>query len=90
MRIEGELYGASTGRLLERLRNEPDEHEAVMLIRHNPAMLDWAASLSPDAGQRLGKFPTGVRASLTFAGSWAAVAPGQAELVPFVKTRDLG
>lgn len=89
--IEDGLYGASAGELLARLRGVADDIDVVMLVGHNPAMHDLAVALIADDGERaVGKFPTGALATLTFAGPWPALAPGHAELVAFVKPRDLG
>jgi phosphohistidine phosphatase len=90
VQIEDELYGATDEYLLDRVRRESDEHQAVMLIGHNPAMQELTLLLSPGAEDRVGKFPTGALATLTFTGSWASLAPGQADLVAFVKPRELG
>ena len=85
--IERELYGASAEQLLERLRRVPDEHQAVMLIGHNPAIEDLAADL---AGHAQDKFPTGALATLSFSGPWAELTPGGATLESFVRPRELG
>jgi phosphohistidine phosphatase len=90
VRIEDDLYGASDEHLLQRLRRESDEHQAVMLIGHNPAIQDLTLLLSPGAQQQVGKFPTGSLATLAFAGSWASLAPAQAKLIAFVRPRELG
>jgi phosphohistidine phosphatase len=91
VQIESELYGASAAELLERLRRVPDEVDSVMLIGHNPAMEDLAVDLATGGGELAGgKFPTAALATLTFSGPWSALAPAQAELVAFVKPRELG
>jgi phosphohistidine phosphatase len=90
--VEDSLYSASAERLLARLREVPDGHEAVMLIGHNPAMQELAAGLAPAGGLAAAerKFPTGALATLAFTGSWRALDWGCAELVQFVRPRDLG
>jgi phosphohistidine phosphatase len=90
--IEDRLYGASAAELLERVRSVPDDVDAAMLVGHNPAMHDLAVELlGHGAGeQAVGKFPTAALATLSFTGSWRSLAPGRAELVSFVKPRDLG
>jgi phosphohistidine phosphatase len=93
VRIEDELYGASEAALLGRLQRVPDAVESVMLIGHNPAMQELAVGLA-GAGARLedveAKFPTGALATLAVPGGWRELAPGSAELVAFVKPRELG
>ena len=92
-RIEDGLYAASSGRLLERLRDVADEVSRVMVIGHNPGLEDLALLLvaqTDDAVSRrmAAKFPTGALATLTFAGSWADLAPGTATLESFVVPRE--
>ena len=90
LEIDERLYGASAGELLQRLREVPDEVVAVMLVGHNPAMHDLAVELlAGDGDQVIGKFPTGALATLTFTGSWRALAAHRAELVTFLKPREL-
>jgi phosphohistidine phosphatase len=91
LEIDDRLYGASAGELLQRLRQVPDDVGAVMLVGHNPAMHDLAIELVSADGDRLvGKFPTGALATLTFTGSWRALAAQGAELIAFLKPRELG
>lgn len=45
VRIERELYGATSAELLERVRRVPDDVDAVMLIGHEPAIRDLAVGL---------------------------------------------
>jgi phosphohistidine phosphatase len=92
VRIERDLYGASASRVLERLRQVPDTTESVMLIGHNPAIQDLALELA-GRGERLGdverKFPTCALATLTFSQSWRELRAGSAELVAFVRPKEL-
>ena len=88
--IEPELYGASAGQLLERLRRVPDEAGTVMLIGHNPAMQDLLVSLLAEPGDlATEKFPTGALATLAISGSWPSLATGRAELTALVVPREL-
>ena len=95
--IEPELYGASAEGLLERLRQVPAETASVMLIGHNPALqllvLRLAGSTSSGDDTNISevrnKFPTGGLATLTFDGTWDTLAPGRAELVGFVRPKQL-
>jgi phosphohistidine phosphatase len=87
--IEDELYGASADGLLTRLREVPDHDSAVMLIGHNPAMQDLAAGLAAGAGLGEQKFPTAALATLAFTGLWRELDWGSADLIEFVRPRDL-
>ena len=92
IRIEPELYAASAPVLLEVLHEVPDEIESVMLIGHNPGVQDLALSLA-GAGSEIprlrNRFPTAALATLELNGSWRELAPGSAELVSFVKPKEL-
>ncbi len=92
VRIEPELYAAPARDLLEVLHKVPDEVESVMLICHNPGIQDLALSLA-SAGSEIprlrSKFPTAALATLELNGSWRELAPGSAELVSFVKPKEL-
>jgi phosphohistidine phosphatase len=92
VRVERELYGASASELLERLRRVPDETQSVMLIGHNPAVQELALELAAD-GDRLAdverKFPTCALATLSVRGRWSELEAGAAELVAFVRPKDL-
>jgi phosphohistidine phosphatase len=90
--IEPELYAASAAALLEVLHEVPDEVESLMLIGHNPAIQDLALSLAGTGSEipRLrSKFPTAALATLELSGTWRELAPGSAELVSFVKPKEL-
>jgi phosphohistidine phosphatase len=90
--VEDELYAASSGRLLARLRLVPDDVPSVLLIGHNPGLEDLAASLAGrgEALDRLqAKFPTGALATLELPGAWSALQPGSGELVDYVVPREL-
>jgi phosphohistidine phosphatase len=92
VQIEPELYAASAAALLEVLHEVPDELESVMLIGHNPGIQDLALSLASVGSEipRLrGKFPTAALATLELSGPWRELAPGSAELVSFVKAKEL-
>jgi phosphohistidine phosphatase len=84
---EDELYGASAGELMERLREVPDGVGSVMLIGHNPGIEDLAGALVGRAVAS--KFPTAALATLELPGGWRDAGPGRAELVDFVVPRDL-
>ena len=85
--VESELYSASTGDLVERLRRVPDEVGSVMLIGHNPSVQMLALRLArregdtPERAALERKFPTGALATLTFECGWNELGPGSARLV---------
>jgi phosphohistidine phosphatase len=90
--IEDGLYAASADDLLARLHEIGDDVDSAMLVGHDPALQDLALSLAR-RGTRLAdlreKFPTAALATLTFRGAWRELAPRAAELVAFVKPREL-
>ena len=89
-----ELYAASEQELLERLRALPESADSVMLIGHNPGLQELAlvlASRGDDLSKLQQRFPTGALATLVVASnSWAAIGPGDAELVDYVVPKQLG
>lgn len=92
IRIEPELYTASAAVLLEVLHEVPDEIASVMLIGHNPGIQDLALNLAgvgSEIARLRSKFPTAGLATLEFNGTWRELAPGSAELVSFVKPKEL-
>jgi phosphohistidine phosphatase len=92
VRIEQGLYQASSAELLERLRELPGGIESVILIGHQPAIHQLALTLAGDGAglARLrGKFPTAGLATLRFTGEWGELRPGCAELVGFVRPKEL-
>ena len=93
VRFEAELCGASGDELLARLRTIPEAIESALLIGHNPSIQTLALRLagSGDELERVrSKYPTGALATLTFPGGWDELEPGAAELVGFVRPKDLG
>lgn len=93
--LEDRLYLATEDRLLDRLRLVPDEVSTVLLIAHNDGIARLAELLAgsgpPDVLAKLReKYTTGALATLrTPDGPWRDLAPGSAELVAFVRPRDL-
>ncbi len=96
--IEPDLYAASAGAVLARLQELPDAVESAMVIGHNPAMQVLVMRLAsmrdgPNEDSGLGeiqrKFPTGSLATLSFGGAWRKLAPGNAELVAYVRPKQL-
>jgi phosphohistidine phosphatase len=90
---ERALYGARAVDLLERVRAVPDEIASVLVVGHNPAMEQLALGLARPAPLRFDletKFPTGALATLSVdAETWSGLGPGDADLVAFVRPRDL-
>ena len=92
VRIDSELYAASAAALLEVLHEVPDEVESVMLIGHNPGIQDLALSLAragSESARVRSKFPTTALATLELKGTWRELAHGSAELVSFVKPKEV-
>ena len=93
--LEKGLYLASERELLVRLRAVPEEVSTVLLIGHNEGIGELASALAddgePGALVRLHeKFPTGALATLQLdEAPWRDLAPGAAELITFVRPRDL-
>jgi len=89
------LYLASATALLEAVHELSGDVERVLLVGHNPGLEGFVLALVPDkaAGLRDAveiKFPTASLAEMRFAGeSWDAVRHGTAELIRFVRPRDL-
>jgi phosphohistidine phosphatase len=92
VRIEPQLYGASAGDLLERLRKIPESVPSVMLIGHNPAIQELAATLAHGDEQVATverKYPTGALATFALDAAWRELSEATAELVRFVRPKDL-
>jgi len=92
--VEDGLYLASTGELLTRVNALDDADQTVLVVGHNPAIEELAATLAGDgdanAARRMrAKFPTAGLAILTFPGAWREVAPGAGRLAAFVVPKDL-
>jgi phosphohistidine phosphatase len=93
VRVEPELYGALPAVLLAHLQEIPARVRSVMVIGHNPGLEELALLLArhgPRVRELEAKFPTGALATLAFQGSgWAALDRGTAELIEFIRPRDL-
>ena len=95
--IEAELYGASAGDLVDRLRRVREEVPSVMVIGHNPALqmlvLRLASGATGDADGPLSqvqrKFPTGALATLALDCAWSELEADCATLRAFVRPRQL-
>jgi len=99
--IEDQLYGATCGSLIERLRQVPQNAPSVMVIGHNPAMQMLVLKLvgahlsgvttpmGADLAEVQRKFPTGALATLTFSCGWGELGAGCATLVAYVRPKAL-
>jgi phosphohistidine phosphatase len=96
--IEDELYSASGGALIDRLRRVPEEVESVMVIGHNPALQTLVLRLAgsdrgrpddPDLADVRRKFPTGALATITVACAWSELGPGRGELSSYIRPKSL-
>jgi phosphohistidine phosphatase len=91
--IEVALYAASAETLLARVRSLPDEVDDVMLVGHNPGVMDLVLVLAAPGRLReraAANVPTGALAVLkTGAAHWSDVSVGTASLAAFVVPRDL-
>jgi phosphohistidine phosphatase len=91
--LEHDLYAASADALLERLRRVPETVASVMLIGHNPGLQDLALDLARSqrtVSELATKFPTAALATLEVpASNWRELDHRTAEIVAFVRPRDL-
>jgi phosphohistidine phosphatase len=91
--VEPGLYGAPPAVLLTRLREIPVAVRSVMVIGHNPGLQELALVLARHGSsvrELKAKFATGALATLAFRGSgWPALDRGVAELIDFIRPRDL-
>ncbi|MGK6354173.1 SixA phosphatase family protein [Sphingomonas sp. DT-207] len=88
------IYLASVPTLLDVVHELPEAADRVLLVGHNPGLEELVLLLVPDNGPLREevevKFPTASLAEIRLAGSsWADAAAGAAELVRFVRPRDL-
>ena len=93
IRVEPDIYGASPADLLELLHEIAAPVRSVMVIGHNPGLEQLALLLARQGSARQeleAKFPTGALATLAFrASGWGALDRGTAELIEFIRPRDL-
>jgi phosphohistidine phosphatase len=95
VRIEREIYLASRGELLARLRRVDDCEDSVLLIGHNPGIAELARGLVGDGPaetiQRMNrKFPTAAFAAFALPlHRWQELTLGNTRLTEFTTPRDL-
>jgi len=88
IRIEPVIYGGGPDDLLGVLRSLPLAAATVMVIGHNPTLLDLAIGLiipddSDDLARLRAKLPTGAMASLVVPNGWDQITFGSAMLRGF-------
>ena len=93
-KIEDELYAASQEKLMGRLRRLPEDEVNVLLVGHNPGLLELAITLADTSSARFqalasGKFPTAARASFRISDCWSALGRSRYELVNYVTAESL-
>ena len=91
--VEVTLYAAGAETLLARIQALPDEVDEVMLVGHNPGLMEVLLLLAAPGELRERasvSVPTGALAKLEAdVVRWADVAPGEARLREFVVPREL-
>jgi phosphohistidine phosphatase len=89
--VERELYGACADDLLTRISRVPESSTSVLLIGHNPGLLDLVVLVaeSGDVDEVRTKFPTAALATLALRGAWSELGPGQAHLSAYVTPKGL-
>jgi phosphohistidine phosphatase len=90
--VEDELYAASAGELLARIRLVPDDVASLLLIGHNPGLQELALALagSGDELEHLRtKFPTAALATLVHENTWSRLSAGDATLAAYVVPKQL-
>jgi len=94
VRLEEELYAASSDELLERIRAVPEAVASLMLIGHNPGLHQLAlvlASTGAELDRLEAKFPTGALATLSLANTtWSQLSRADAVLAAYVVPKQLG
>jgi phosphohistidine phosphatase len=88
--IEDELYGATAALLLTRIRQVPPRYGSVLLIGHNPGIVDLASLLDRGGLAAVAKFPTGAVAVLHFViATWDEMTRGTGNVEEFFTPKDL-
>ena len=90
---EEDLYAASCGTLLARVRQLPGTASSALLIGHNPGLADLCLLIAASSARRdrvAENLPTGALAVLELPiDSWPATETGEARLVELVLPREL-
>lgn len=90
------IYLASSPTLMELLREQDEQADAIIMVGHNPGLEDLIFDLVPDDGESPlrdeveDKFPTAAFAVLELAiDAWSEIDDGCARLVHLMRPRDL-
>ncbi|MDZ4250635.1 MAG: hypothetical protein U0990_11205 [Candidatus Nanopelagicales bacterium] len=89
------VYAAPGGGLLDVIRTSAGEDRVVAVVAHSPGCQDLVDSLAGSGSDSTAldrmraKYPTMGIAVLRFAGSWAGLDEGRAQLVEFVAPRGI-
>jgi phosphohistidine phosphatase len=87
------IYLTSAATLLDLVQDLPDAAGTAMMVGHSPGIEELVLWLVPGGALRhqvAVKFPTGALAEIVFeADRWQDVAPGDGELIRFIRPRDL-
>jgi len=78
--VTDEIYGASTGDVLDLVRVVRDDVSAVLVVGHNPT-IGMLASVLDDRQRGLLEFKTSAVAVFDVGESWAELNPGNARLL---------
>ena len=89
--FEPRAYAANAMTLLYLVRELPATSRSALLVGHNPAITELAASLlgPPDGDRPALRFPTGAVAILDVPGDWAGLSPSQARLRDYTTPAEL-
>ena len=94
---EPRIYEATALSLLHLLREAGGKHRTVLLIGHNPGLVELAVGIAQmtdgPAAKPLerarAKFPTAAVAVLEFTGEWADLTPGEVRMTEFATPREV-
>jgi phosphohistidine phosphatase len=97
VRYEQRIYEATALSLLHLLREAGNGYRTVLLIGHNPGLMELAIGIAQmadgPAGEPLerirGKFPTAAVAVLEFCGEWADLTPGEVRMTDFAAPKEI-
>jgi phosphohistidine phosphatase len=87
--IEPELYTATPGSLIERLKQVTEQVASVMVIGHNPTLQRLVLTLVGGDDRVEHRFPAAALATLELDCPWSELGPGRAKLTALVRPKDL-